>query len=142
MSIQSIANAPAYIIYVGRCPGVYNNWIDVEKQIKDFPLAWYRPFNSLKEASNTYRIWRRSQMLPIRQLLTNDASCSSSSLNNKRKVKKNRKACIQWCAEINKNHSVELVRAVVAIAKKSAEPLTVCSLNHAFEYFQERPPWD
>ena len=142
MPIQSITNAPAYIVYVGRCPGVYNNWIDVEKQIKDYPLAWYRPLSSFNEASKTYKIWRRRQKLPIEQLLTNDESLSSSSKNKKRNVKKNRKACIRWCAAINRNYSVELVRAVVAIAKKSGAPLTVHSLNSAFEYYQDQPPWD
>ena len=142
MPIQSITNAPAYIVYVGRCPGVYNNWIDVEKQIKDYPLAWYRPLNSLNEASKTYKVWRRRQKLPIGQLLTNDASLSSSPKNNKRNAKKNRKACIRWCAAINRNYSVELVRAVVAIANKSGLSLTVHSLNSAFKYYQDQPPWD
>jgi viroplasmin and RNaseH domain-containing protein len=142
MTIQSVTDARAYIVYVGRQPRLYKSWDDVRKQINDFPLAWYRSFQCSKEARNIYKFWRRRQSIPIRQLLTNEKSLASPIKKHKQNTETNRKACIHWCMATNRSYSDETVRTVVRIAKKRYAPLTVTALKDAFEYYLEQPPWD
>ena len=39
-----------YAVKIGRMPGIYRSWEDAEEQIKNFPNAKYKSFNSLEEA--------------------------------------------------------------------------------------------
>ena len=44
-----------YVVWVGETPGVYDNWTDCELQIKGFPQAKYKSFNTREEAIEAYR---------------------------------------------------------------------------------------
>lgn len=142
MSYQSITDAPAYIVYVGRQPGVYTNWDDVHQQINDFPLAWYRPFQSLKKARNTYRIWKRQQKVPIKELLSRSTQASKSTKSETRRKLSRRKACVHWCGRLSKTNSIDVVREVVRIAKRLRKPVTVKSLEEAYDIYMDKPPWE
>jgi ribonuclease HI len=39
-----------YAVRIGRVPGVYETWIECEKQVKRYPGAVYKAFTSKKEA--------------------------------------------------------------------------------------------
>jgi len=43
-----------YTVWYGHNPGVYDNWADCQKQIKNFPGAKYKGFSSKEEAENAY----------------------------------------------------------------------------------------
>lgn len=44
-----------YVVWVGRVPGVYDNWSDCEEQILNFPGAKYKGFPSAAEAARAFR---------------------------------------------------------------------------------------
>ncbi|MDE6786289.1 MAG: ribonuclease H family protein [Muribaculaceae bacterium] len=44
-----------YVVWVGRVPGVYDNWSDCEEQILNFPGAKYKSFSSAAEAAQAFR---------------------------------------------------------------------------------------
>ncbi len=44
-----------YVVWVGRVPGVYDNWSDAEEQILNFPGAKYKSFSSAAEAAQAFR---------------------------------------------------------------------------------------
>lgn len=44
-----------YVVWVGRQPGVYDNWSDCEEQILNFPGAKYKGFASSAEATLAFR---------------------------------------------------------------------------------------
>lgn len=44
-----------YVVWVGREPGVYDNWNDCEEQILNFPGAKYKSFSSSAEAAQAFR---------------------------------------------------------------------------------------
>ncbi|MDE7345469.1 MAG: ribonuclease H family protein [Muribaculaceae bacterium] len=44
-----------YVVWVGRVPGVYDNWSDAEEQILNFPGAKYKSFASAAEAAHAFR---------------------------------------------------------------------------------------
>ncbi len=44
-----------YVVWVGREPGVYDNWSDAEEQVLNFPGAKYKSFASAAEAAKAYR---------------------------------------------------------------------------------------
>lgn len=43
-----------YVVWEGRRPGVYNNWPDSEKQVKGYPGAKYRAFESYAAARHAF----------------------------------------------------------------------------------------
>lgn len=44
-----------YVVWVGRNPGVYDNWEDAKEQIENFPNARYKGFGSSAEAAQAFR---------------------------------------------------------------------------------------
>lgn len=44
-----------YVVWVGRNPGVYDDWSDAEEQIRDFPGARYKGFSTSAEATIAFR---------------------------------------------------------------------------------------
>ena len=44
-----------YTVWVGRVPGVYDDWSDCLEQVKNFPGARYRSFTSPEAAARAYR---------------------------------------------------------------------------------------
>jgi ribonuclease HI len=47
--------AKYYVVWVGAVPGVYAQWKDCEAQIKGFPKARYKSFETRAEAENAFR---------------------------------------------------------------------------------------
>ncbi|SFF02275.1 ribonuclease H1 domain-containing protein [Alteribacillus iranensis] len=43
-----------YVVWKGRKPGVYNNWVECEKQVKGYAGASFRSFPSEKEARDAF----------------------------------------------------------------------------------------
>ncbi len=50
-----MAKQKFYVVWVGREPGVYDNWSDCEEQILNFPGAKFKSFSSAAEAAQAYR---------------------------------------------------------------------------------------
>ena len=50
-----MAKQKYYVVWVGRQPGVYDNWSDCEEQILNFPGAKYKSFSSSAEATRAFR---------------------------------------------------------------------------------------
>lgn len=44
-----------YVVWVGREPGVYDNWSDCEEQVLNYPGAKYKGFSSAAEAAQAFR---------------------------------------------------------------------------------------
>ncbi|MEP7195204.1 MAG: ribonuclease H family protein [Saprospiraceae bacterium] len=44
-----------YVVWVGNKPGIYDSWKDCLLQVKAFPNAKYKSFNSLKEAKDAFQ---------------------------------------------------------------------------------------
>lgn len=44
-----------YVVWVGRDPGIYNNWEDAQEQVVNYPGAKYKSFNTLEDATAAYR---------------------------------------------------------------------------------------
>lgn len=44
-----------YVVWIGRVPGVYDNWNDAEEQVLNFPGAKYKGFASAAEAAQAFR---------------------------------------------------------------------------------------
>lgn len=45
-----------YVVWAGHHPGVYDNWDDCLEQVKNFPGAKYKAFNSAAVAAEAYRL--------------------------------------------------------------------------------------
>jgi ribonuclease HI len=43
-----------YVVWQGHMPGVYTNWEDCQTQVKNFPNAMYKAYNTLNEAKEAY----------------------------------------------------------------------------------------
>lgn len=52
---MKMAKNKYYVVWVGREPGVYDNWSDAEEQILNFPGAKYKGFASAAEAAKAFR---------------------------------------------------------------------------------------
>lgn len=44
-----------YVVWVGREPGIYDNWEDAKDQVDGFPGAKYKAFNTCEEATLAFR---------------------------------------------------------------------------------------
>lgn len=44
-----------YVVWIGENPGIYDNWPDAQAQVKNWPGARYKSFNTLAEATQAYR---------------------------------------------------------------------------------------
>ena len=43
-----------YVVWEGHEPGVYEDWVSCQRQIKNFPSAKFKSFSSLKEAEEAF----------------------------------------------------------------------------------------
>ncbi len=43
-----------YVVWQGVVPGIYDNWPDCQKQVKNFASAQYKSFDTLSEAEEAY----------------------------------------------------------------------------------------
>ena len=50
-----------YVVYIGRVPGVYEEWEDCAKQVNTFPGNLYRGYASREVAEEKWSKWRRSR---------------------------------------------------------------------------------
>src|SRR5215216_4383998 len=44
-----------YVVWQGYQRGIFTSWAECEKQVKGFPAAQYKSFDSLKEAEKAYQ---------------------------------------------------------------------------------------
>ncbi len=54
-ALELMGKTKYYVVWVGRVPGVYDNWNDCEEQILNFPGAKYKSFSSSAEAAQAFR---------------------------------------------------------------------------------------
>jgi ribonuclease HI len=81
-----------YVVWKGRQTGIFTSWADCEKQVKGFPGAQYKSFDSLKEAEAAYRShyeaykgkpashgkWKEASVKPLLPSICVDAACNGS----------------------------------------------------------------
>ena len=81
-----------YVVWKGRKSGIFTSWAECEKQVKGFPAAQYKSFDSLKEAETAYQSqyqafkgkpasqgkWREASVKPILPSVCVDAACSGA----------------------------------------------------------------
>ena len=61
-----------YVVWVGREPGIYDNWDDAQEQVLHFEGARYKSFDDLDEATAAYR--GSDDLGIMRQILHHDPS--------------------------------------------------------------------
>lgn len=52
--IDSIETGKFYVVWVGREPGVYDNWPDAEQQVRGFSKAQYKSHTTRSEAEKAF----------------------------------------------------------------------------------------
>ena len=62
-----------YVVWVGRGPGIYENWADCEAQVKGFPNARYMSFKTREEAEEAFKedpedYWGKKDQLARRRI--------------------------------------------------------------------------
>ena len=81
-----------YVVWKGHRTGIFTSWAECEKQVKGFPAAQYKSFDSLKEAEAAYRSnyevykgkpasqgkWKEASVKPILPSISVDAACNGS----------------------------------------------------------------
>lgn len=81
-----------YVVWKGHKTGIFTSWAECEKQVKGFPAAQYKSFDSLKEAEAAYRSnyevykgkpasqgkWKEASVKPILPSISVDAACNGS----------------------------------------------------------------
>ena len=81
-----------YVVWQGHQRGIFTSWAECEKQVKGFPAAQYKSFDSLKEAEKAYQSayeaykgkpasqgkWKEASVKPILPSLCVDAACSGA----------------------------------------------------------------
>ncbi len=69
-----------YVVWVGHNPGIYNSWASCQGQVKNYPNAIYKSFDSKAEAEQAYRgnaphhSFKRSIKAPVKALVTQKSS--------------------------------------------------------------------
>ncbi|CAB4489918.1 unnamed protein product [Rhizophagus irregularis] len=78
-----------YAVHIGFKPGVYHSWEECEKQIKKYPNAKYKKFNTLQEAEafvkegNNKKVFGNStRETPISKYISSKQQNTSSSASN------------------------------------------------------------
>ncbi len=76
-----------YVVWEGRFCGVYDNWKDCEKQIRDYPGAKYKSFPSKAEADRAffdghYKYYKKNPPAKKRELLSSLKSEERPVLNS------------------------------------------------------------
>ena len=87
-----MAKQKYYVVWKGRKTGIFTSWAECETQVKGFPAAEYKAFDSLPEAEAAYRSqyeafkgkpasrgkWREASLKPILPSICVDAACSGA----------------------------------------------------------------
>jgi viroplasmin and RNaseH domain-containing protein len=50
-----------YVVFIGREPGVYDNFMDCHAQVNRFPSNLYKGYSSREEADHVWKLYRREQ---------------------------------------------------------------------------------
>lgn len=50
-----MAKQKFYVVWIGREPGVFNNWDECETQVKGFSGAKFKSFKTRKEAEDAFK---------------------------------------------------------------------------------------
>lgn len=82
-----------YVVWVGHKPGIYTNWDDCNAQVKNYPAARYKSFESKSEAEAAFKgnppAWKKKEATPalkkpigkfniIKNSISVDAACSGN----------------------------------------------------------------
>lgn len=54
-------NYQAYVVFIGRRPGIYFDWNSTKAQVHRFSGCKYKGFKSKQEATNAYSLWKDEQ---------------------------------------------------------------------------------
>ncbi|MBD5269425.1 MAG: ribonuclease H [Bacteroides sp.] len=80
-----------YVVWVGRQPGVYDDYDDAMEQVYGFPGAKFKSFNSPEEATEAYRLGtHESDSMDLGRLL------AGATVNKKTGAGKKGSAAIDW----------------------------------------------
>ena len=63
-----------YVVWQGKKPGIYNNWVDCQEQIKGVEAAKYKSFESLIEAEKAFTGKAENYIVKKNNSTTNDKS--------------------------------------------------------------------
>lgn len=63
-----------YVVWQGKKPGIYNNWVDCQEQIKGVEAAKYKSFESLNEAEKAFTGKAENYIVKKNNSTTNDKS--------------------------------------------------------------------
>lgn len=50
-----MAHRKFYVVWEGRCPGIYDSWEECKAQVEGFPGSKYKAFNDQNEATEAFR---------------------------------------------------------------------------------------
>jgi len=87
-----MAKQKFYVVWKGRKSGIFNSWLECEKQIKGFAGAEFKAFGSMSEAEAAFRSryetykgkpaslgkWKQASVQPILPSICVDAACNGS----------------------------------------------------------------
>lgn len=76
---------PYYAVRVGRTPGIYNNWLDCESNIKDLEKPVYKKFDTEEEA----KIFLKSSNISLTNIFPPNTFPPNFSLRDKKKPLEN-----------------------------------------------------
>lgn len=70
-----------YVVWSGRCPGVYTTWVDCQKQISGFNKARFKSYKTREQAEAAYAGYPLLPMDlgPTESALTVDGACSGTT---------------------------------------------------------------
>lgn len=73
-----------YVVWEGRHPGVYEDWLDALDQIENFPGAKYKGYNSREEAIAAFRRYLAGSEVPLGEILISASGVSTppATINN------------------------------------------------------------
>nr|GMD81083.1 ribonuclease HI [Ipomoea batatas] len=71
-----------YVVFVGRCPGVYDNWEDAKAQVHRFSDNLYKSFPSKDEAIFAFNTFNRRQQNSSTSFVGESNAASTSSSQN------------------------------------------------------------
>ena len=73
-----MAQRKFYVVWVGRQPGIYDNWDDCEQQVALFPGAKYKSFTSQTQATLAFRGDPEEQEAIVRAIADHNAAAAAS----------------------------------------------------------------
>jgi|SRR5688500_1589159 len=66
-----------YVVWQGHNPGIYTSWTECHAQVKNYPNAIYKSFDSLAEAKNAFGSSPKFTKKPVTKSLSTDKTTKS-----------------------------------------------------------------